>query len=294
MDQAIRSNQARIYKLNYVNGSYGYSSTIIYDTYHNQEQGSGGLTGARGPTGPTGSSDSNDRSQMHYKVRTLNRKVYKAYKIEITPTHDTQESYDEVVVPFLDLDDIGVEIQLSPPRVTGVRLDVKPKFKDQVEEINAYNTRIIHYNDIISKIFNKVQSRFSQNESSSDEDIMNELQDDIKECSPEFKDGLDTTITDMINKLRSYYSNRSEDPYYSDDDYDHCPYAGSYMKPHQYISDEWYDYRYDVCLNDSTKLHLKCHEGTKTYQLVNNLAIARIEICSLRTNGLFSHKEPYL
>lgn len=197
------------------------------------------------------------------------KKEYKAYEIEIVPSHNTQESYDSVVVPFLELDDIGIEVQVDQPHVTSERLDLKPEFQNQVAEVNEYNTRIASYNSLILKIFDKVKSAFDANKESTNEDIIATLQKDVSQCNHD----LNSTVQSMIDKLREFSNSRSHyDDYDYDDYYDilaSAPDGTIFMKPNKSILDEWYDYRYKVDFNDSAKLHVKCHEGTKTYRLIH-------------------------
>ncbi|CAH6419765.1 Hypothetical protein HVR_LOCUS843 [uncultured virus] len=247
---------------------------VVYNSYSNQiSNGGGGETGATGPTGPPGPPGSNTPpAVLPYQVRSLKRKVYKGYRLEIIPKHNTQESYDEVVTPFLDLDDIGVEIQIYQPQITRVWLDLKPEFQDQAKEIDDHNKNVVFYNSLISKIFDTIHSILDDNLNTSTSDIMKTVQSDVDECGVELRVDLQSAVYDMIDKLRDH--NRNENTTYDDDndnDYDdYAVHSGIFMKYSKYIPQEWHDYRDDVDFNDFTKLCVKCHEHTQTYRLIDD------------------------
>jgi hypothetical protein len=277
MDEALKNNFVKIYDLKYCNGAYGYGFHTVYDTFPTVEySGYIGATGSIGATGPTGYVGS-DHPSNFYEQRTLKSKSCNAYQIEIAPRNNTQESYDEVVCPFLDLDDIGVNVEIRNPIVTHVRLNIKPEFLAAYNHAYDHNTKCEAFNRHVHEAFNQIKNASVEEYENIKTTIISKLPDDLIN-SEEVK----STITQIITDFTNYRTNQNEeDNNNEDDDYDRYssssydydddqPSTYSYHKSTLYINNDWYDYRHDVSFNGTSKVSIKCHEGTKMFTVINN------------------------
>lgn len=266
MEALLRNNLVKIYTMSYHNGSYGYSSNKIHDTYPSEQSSNKGDSGVIGPTGAVGSVGyyGDDVPADIYEVRKPIKRIYRAYRVEFKPTHNTQESYDEIVCPFLDLDDIGVELEVYQPKVTKVRLGIKPDFLDKYNRLIESNEKTTIINKFVHSIFSRIQAANCEEYENIKTTALLHLEDNLIS----HKEELTSIISRIIQDFRQYNDRQEDDDGYSSD-YDDSPYVYSYTKNPLVIPFTWYDYRHDVDFNDTTKLSIKCHEGTKIYNLVD-------------------------
>jgi len=231
MDALLQNNHVRIHTTSYINGSYEYSSNLIYDSYPQQQLlGSCGCIGPSGPTGPTGRTGQTDYTGF-YEVRRPNKKIHKAYHVEFMPTHNTQESYDEIVCPFLDLDDIRSQLIVYEPNVTKVRLDIKPEFLDEYNQLQEQNKRILVYNNFTQNVFKQIEETTSEEHENIKATATLNLNDELVS----HKEELDSIIIRMIEAIRKYNENDSDDDSGYDSDYDYVPHANEYTKSSLYV-----------------------------------------------------------
>lgn len=65
---------------------------------------------------------------------------YRAHVLYSTISkYNSQESYDEIIGPFLDLDDIGIQLNVYQPKVTQVRLDIKAEFLEGYNRLQDHS-----------------------------------------------------------------------------------------------------------------------------------------------------------
>lgn len=255
MEQLLKNNHVRIYTINYRNGSYEYKSDLVYDTYPSEPLN----RGLRGLTGDTGQTGCEDVPSNIYEVRNPIKRAYRAYKVIIKPKHNTQESYDKIVCPFLDLDDIGVELEVYKPKVTPVRLGIKPEFSSKYDQLVESNNKTGIINGFIKEIFSQIQVA-SRDEY---ENIKTTALLHIDDVLIPHRTELEFIIAQIINDFQQYYD---DFPRNDDDDF---PYIYGYTKSRLLVPDIWYDYRYDVDFNDDTKLVIRCHEYTNIYKTID-------------------------
>lgn len=271
MDSILQNNQVRIYSAYYVNGEYTSCKDKLYDSYSTTAH-----IDATGCTGCTGPNIPDSRSTL-YNARNLSGKVYKAYKVQIAPSENTQESYDDVVNPFVNLDDIGTRIKLIDPVINTVRLDINPGRLDDVVKLHAENEKISTWNKLITPFFEKIESFVLAEEQNTDDQIINALEQQINDCNPEYQREVISSISKMISDFRRFHTEKVsnvsddqyEDIYWSDGEIDPPQYY-DYCKYQKIIPNDWYDYRHDVIFNGTTKLYIDCHEFTKTYAMIDN------------------------
>lgn len=279
MDSILQNNQVKIHSASYINGAYTWCKDKLYDSYSKTADVSE-FIGATGCTGCTGANYPNLEN-----ARKLCPKVYKAYKVQITPSEDTQESYDNVVVPFLDLDDIGAYVKIVDPIISTVRLDIKPEHLDDVAKFHVENEKISAWNELIKPYFELTKDFYENLQSfvlaqyTTQEQIFKNLEQQINGCDPEYKEEVTKSVSKMIEDFEQYYNrkdgnnvnndNNDEDVYWSDEE--PCPpQFYHYCKYKKYIPNDWYDYRHDVSFNGTAKLYIDCHEFTKTYAMIDN------------------------
>lgn len=265
MDLVLRNNQVRIYSAYYSNGHF-VGNNKIYDSYDIETPEILGRLACVSPAGCTEYRvDFRGNSGSLYEVRKLNPIKYKAYKVEIKPNENTQESYDNVVTPFLSLDDIGVTIRIHTPIIYAKPLDIKSEHLDDVINLNTHNENIPEWNGVITSFYEKIKNLFQENHT--EDEILEILELHIEECDPKYKDDVKESIVQMMEDFKYYRENNTNDYSNYGPNY---PILHIYFKHEQFAPYTWYNHKYDVIFNGDTKLYIDCHEQTKTYSVIDD------------------------
>lgn len=219
--------------------------------------------GIRGPTGPTGCTGC--WAPSNYQVK---RKSYKAYCISARPKHDTQESYENLVKPFLnEYDDLGVAINFVNPQHERIRGNILPGRLVEYNEMNCDNEEVEKVNKCIDYLFQQLSEGH-------DIDIGEVIKS--QHFRQNNKDLLYSKYYKMKTDLEEYKQYKTSGG--SDESYckgeccccqDDCdcrpPYASRYYTYQRSVSYDWYAYSTVTHYKDSYKLYIKCHEHTKLY-----------------------------
>jgi len=277
MDTALNNNYVRIYDVHYNNGSYTTYGNKLLDSYPKESEEVTGVIGCTGDRGAIGSygecgSTINIKSDSHMINRYPKFKKYKAYCVKIKPKNNSQESYDEVVCPFLDLDDIGVELKVSQPKCTLIKGDINPEYLDRYNDLLNENHIIKLINGYIGEVFPQINLSNIEEIKSSISYVEDNIVDDLipyKAKLLEITKQIKSDIKDYHRKQETYEPGRASYDYDSDYEYDCEPSKYRYTSCEKCVPNGWYDFHNEVNFNDDTKIIINCHEGTSMYNVID-------------------------
>lgn len=244
MDDILRAHEFAIYRTSYSNGGYDtYTSTEVYRTpgfinprRTNGPTGCTGATGSRGVAGP---------NQIQYQMTP---KRFDAYRIVSRPRDDTKESYESLVVPFLDqYADLGVRVSVTNPSEDRIRLGINPNFQAQFEELNRLNAEVPVFNECIRYLYDSIRNHTTLN----------------------IDDYINTTNLSPANRtlLRERYDRIVVDIENDNDQ----PYMRRYEQYQRTAPYDWYNYETVINYNNEPKLELYAHQGTQLYGIIRSL-----------------------
>jgi hypothetical protein len=276
MDILLKAHEFAIYRTSFINGRYSYSTDKIYNTpgFHqvasgpNGPRGYDGYVGEIGCTGPTGARGcTGPRESLDENNYHVTSKSYKAFEIRCRPKENTKESYESLVLPVRDnYDDLGVSIEVRNPRSESVRRDLLPERASDVEKLNKVNSELDVFNRYVDRIFDRLNAGESVDFDQEQFDLCAENLEELKRKYTQ----IETTLNDFkeaeAKGERCYHGCCCED--------DCSCTAPNSTRFHGYqksIPYNWYAYERVVHYNDEPKLEIKCHEGTKLYQIIKNL-----------------------
>jgi hypothetical protein len=270
MDILFRAHEFAICRTSYSNGSYEiYNLIPLHATLGFMNPQPRGAIGEIGPTGPTGSIGcygytGPNGSQPLYQVKS---KKVNAYKILCRPRENSKESYESLIVPFLEeYNDVGVRINVVQPDQRREQRGLKPEFQDQFDENTRLNMEVPMFNECIQYLFDMVRTNTEVNI---------ELYLGTTQLSPAnqntLRDRYQRIVTDFTN-YREHDEN-DDDGYDSDDDYyNHRePYVGNYRKYENIAPSNWFEYETIIQYNNGPKLEIYAHQGTELYGIIQSL-----------------------
>lgn len=262
MDLILKAHEFAIYQTSFINGRYGDVSYKIYNTpgFDQVAIGPNGTNGTTGPIGPRGYLC----SEANYHVTS---KSYKAFEIKCRPKENTKESYESLVLPVCDnYDDLGVSIEIRNPRSESVPRDLLPERVSDVQKLNKVNSELDVFNRYVDRIFDRMNSGESVDFEQEQFDLCAENLEKLKQTCARIKATIEDFKEAEERRERCYNHRCCDDDCY-------CETLDSSMF-HRYpkeIPYDWYGYEQVFHYNNEPKLEIKCHEGTKLYQVIKNL-----------------------